>query len=285
MSLNRGTRCARVLAILFVAGASLIAAGYGLAGIEKQRWGYTTDDFESRKTRPLRVGILQPHADFIKEKMIINDQMVAESMSLETEAAGAIKSVFDAKGYATRVIAPADLETSAPLRTLVVKANDRYGEEWAKIMYRPGRVPERLYGDAAIRLCSFLEVDGLVLVGIQAVGVSKGKATMRAIFGSSRPTSYARLDLAVIDGRTGAVEGFFSGFEPTSLRQITRKPSRVMGQVVDNAIRGYPAADMVRTFKKRKATVVESASLSDPRADPSDPVQDFEVLLQQRQKK
>jgi len=287
MSLNRGKSCARVLAILFVAGASLIAAGYGLAGIEKQRWGYTTDDFESRKTRPLRVAILQPHADFIKEKMIINDQMVAESMSLETGAAGAIKSVFDAKGYTTRVIAPADLETSAPLRTMVVKANDRYGEEWAKILYRPGRVPERLYGvgDAAIRLCSFLEVDGLVLVRIQAVGVSKGKATMRAIFGSSRPTSYARLDLAVIDGRTGAVEGFFSGFEPTSLGQITRKPSLVMGQVVDKAIRGYPTADMVRTFKKRKATVVESASVSDPRADPSDPVQDFEVLLQQRQKK
>src|SRR5439155_27307832 len=118
MSLNRGTRCARVLAILFVAGASLIAAGYGLAGIEKQRWGYTTDDFESRKTRPLRVGILQPHADFIKEKMIINDQMVAESMSLETEAAGAIKSVFDAKGYATRVIAPADVETNTTMLSL-----------------------------------------------------------------------------------------------------------------------------------------------------------------------
>jgi hypothetical protein len=286
MSPTGRNRRGRALAAFVVAGAFLIAAGRGLAGIETQRWGYTTDDFEARKTRPLRVAILQPHADFIKEKMIISDQMVAESMSLENEAAGAIKSVLEEKGYAVRVVAPADLQQSAPLRTLVVKANDRYGEEWSKILYRPGRVPERLYsvGDAAIRLCSLLEVDGLVLVRIQAVGVSKGKATMRAIFLSSRPTSYARLDLAVIDGRTGAVEGFFSGFEPTSLGQITKKPALVMGQVVDNAIRGYPTAEMVRTFKKRKATSVESASTDDRRLDADDPVQDFEILLQQRKK-
>jgi len=285
MSLIDG-RGGRALAALVVAATLMIVAGYGLAGIENQRWGFTTDDFEARRTRPLRVAILQPHADFIKEKMIISDQMVAESMSLETEAAGAIEGVLEEKGYAVRVVAPADLQKSAPLRTLVVKANDRYGEEWSKILYRPGRVGERLYsvGDAAIRLCSALMVDGLVVVRIQAVGVSKGKATMRAIFLSSRPTSYARLDLAVIDGRTSAVGALFCGSEPTSLRQITKKPALVLGQVVDNAIRGYPTADMVRTFKKRKATSVESASAGDSRTDTGDPVQDFEVLLQQQKR-
>ena len=95
MSLIRRDRRGRALAAFVAAGAFLIAAGRGLAGIETQRWGYTTDDFEARRTRPLRVAILQPHADFIKEKMIINDQMVAESMSLENEAAGAIKSVLE----------------------------------------------------------------------------------------------------------------------------------------------------------------------------------------------
>lgn len=111
--------------------------------------------------------------------------------ALENEAFAARKAMLEAKGYKVRALMPQEITRNSALNAHARKLNDRYDEEWSKIVRRPKKVREHRYtaGEAAVRLCAFLKVDGVAVARIQAVGVSKGKATMRAIFGSPSATS------------------------------------------------------------------------------------------------
>lgn len=241
--------------------------------------GYMTAGFQSKKSRPMTLALLPPHAEFIKEKMIMTDQMVQESAALESEAFAAVKTMLEAKGYKVRALTPQEITRNSALNTLARKLNDRYEEEWSKIVRRPRKVREHRYtaGDAAVKLCTFLKVDGVAVARIQAVGVSKGKATMRAIFGSpsAAPHSFARMDLTVFEGRQGFAEGYFNGYENTSFSQLTKKPALVMGQVAENLLRKYPESAEVRIVEE-----VEPATGKDADGDDGgDPVGEFEALL------
>jgi len=240
--------------------------------------GYMTPGFRAKKSRPATVVVLPPHAEFIKEKVIMTDQMVSEAAALEAEAAKSIKAQLEARGYKVRILAPQALDKNPNLRTLVKKLNDRYNEEWSRMVRRPKKVRERRYivGADVVRLCSFLKVDGVAVARIQAVGVSKGKATMRWVAGSNAPHSYARMDVSILEGRQGGVEGYFFGFENTSLSQMAKKPAVVMGQVAENSLKKYPASTEVEEVSETDA--VAAADDSDA-GDNEDAVKDFEALL------
>ena len=244
--------------------------------------GYMTAGFRTKKSRPATIVVLPPHAEFIKEKVIMTDQMVSEAAALEAEAARSIKAQLETRGYKVRILAPQALDKNPNLRALVKKLNDRYNEEWSRMVQRPRKVRERRYivGADVVRLCSFLKVDGVAVVRIQAVGVSKGKATMRWVAGSSAPHSYARMDVGILEGRQGGVEGYFFGLENTSLSQMTKKPAVVMGQVAENSLRKYPASTEVEEVSE-----TDAAAVTDDRdgGDNEDAVKDFEALLGQKQ--
>ena len=246
--------------------------------------GYMTAGFQSKKSRPMTLALLPPRAEFIKEKVIMTDQMVQESAALENEAFAALKAMLEAKGYKVRALTPQEITRSSALNAHARKLNDRYDEEWSKIVRRPRKVREHRYtaGEAAVKLCAFLKVDGVAVARIQAVGVSKGKATMRAIFGSpsAAPHSFARMDLTVFEGRQGLAEGYFSGYENTSFSQLTRKAALVMGQVTENLLKKYPESSEVRMVEE-----VEPAAGKDAdRDDAGDPVGEFEALLNRQAK-
>lgn len=246
--------------------------------------GYMTAGFQSRKSRPMTLALLPPHAEFIKEKVIMTDQMVQESAALETEAFAALKTMLEAKGYKVRALTPREITRNSALNALARKLNDRYDEEWSKIVRRPRKVREHRYaaGEAAVKLCTFLKVDGVAVARIQAVGVSKGKATMRAIFGSpsAAPHSFARMDLTVFEGRQGSAEGYFNGYENTSFSQLTKKPALVMGQVAESVLKKYPGSAEVRIVED----VEPAAGKDTDGGDGGDPVGEFEALLNRQPK-
>jgi len=260
-------RLPMILAVAFLVGALATAAVYAKA--------YMSNGIRARAGRPTRLVILPPHAEFIKDKMIMTDQMLAEAATLEREAALALKTQLEAKGYKVRIATLQEITRMPGLAPVVKKANDRYEEEWSKLVYRPKKIREHRYtvGPEAVKLCAMLKADGLVVARIVAVGVSKGKATMRAIFGSSAPHSYARIDFGVVEARQGFIEGYFIGLENTSLGQLTKKPEVVMGQAAENALKRYPGADEELPLLD---VTVEASQENEGGADP---VGDFEALL------
>ena len=258
----------RVALALAVLGATT-AAGWAK--------GYMTPGFQTKTSRPMTLALLPPHAEVIKEKAVMTDDMPEESAALEREAAQALKAQLEERGYAVKVLTPADIARNPGVKDLVRKVNERYDEEWSKILRRPKQVREKRYrpGDDVVRLASALKVQGVVVTRIQAVGVSKGKATMRYFSNSAAPHSYARVDFGVLEGKAGFVEGYFFGYENTSLGQILKKPALVMGQAVEHAAKTYPAADEAREAAEPAAVPARAA---DDAADES-AIEDFEVLL------
>ncbi len=268
MSAKTRTACLRLF------GAALLAGLAAISAVEAR--GYMTAGFLGKKSRPLTLALLPPHAEVIKEKVVMTDDMPQEAAALEREAARAMKAGLEEKGYRVRIVTPEEVAKSAGLRVLVKKVNDRYNEEWGKILWHPKKIREHRYqgGGDVLQLCGLLKVQGVALVRIQAVGVSKGKATLRYFAGSNAPHSYARIDLGVLEGKQGFVEAYFNGVEGTSLGQILKKPALVMGQATGHALRKYPGSDEVRAVEE----VAQSKGDDDGPADES-VVKDFEVLV------
>jgi len=254
-----------------VAAGALVLAGAATAAHAK---GYMTPGFQAKTSRPMTLALLPPHAEVIKEKVVMTDDMPKEAAALEREAALALKAGLEAKGYSVRLITPEEVQQNAAARDLIKKVQERYDEEWGKILYKPKQVRDKRYqgGDQVLRLCALLKVQGLAVARVQAVGVSKGKATLRYFSSSSQPHSYARVDVGILEGKQGYVEAYFNGYENTSLGQILKKPALVMGQASGHALRKYPEA--------AEARMVEEAA-SDGDADEAadeTAIRDFEVL-------
>jgi transposase len=257
---------------LFILASAVAAAAHAK--------GYMTPAFRAKQTRPMRIAVLPPHADFIKDKVLINDEMLQEARVLEAESARALAAQLEARGYQARVLSPEQIQKKPALAAAVKRVNDRYNEEWRKMVRKPRQVRQRRYsaGAEVVSLCSMLKVDGVAVARIQAVGVSKGKVAFSAImnFGPPAQRSYARLDMGVLEGRRGAVEGYFTGYESTSLRQLVKKPAHVMGQVAENALRRYPLSTEAEQVDEKDA---EQASADSDGGD--DPIEEFEMLLGQ----
>lgn len=256
-----------------VACVALLACAVSTATVYAR--AFMSNGFRAKTARPVRLAILPPHAEFIKDKMIMTDQMVAEAAALELNAGASLKAQLEIKGYQVRIITPQDIARVPGLQATVRKVNGRFEEEWSKMVYRPKKIREHRYtlDREAVKLCAMLRADGVVIARVQAVGVSKGKATMRAIFGSNAPHSYARIDFSVVEGKQGFIEGYFIGYENTSLSQLTKKPARVMEQATGNALKRYPAKDEALEVRD----VAVEASSDDEGG--TDPVGDFEALL------
>jgi hypothetical protein len=243
---------------------------------------YATPEFWSKQSRPLAIALLPPHAEFIKAKAVMTDEMVKESEALENEAALALKAGLVERGYAARILTVADLGQSPELRDLAKRLGDRYDEEWSKIVRKPRKVRERRYsaGEDVAKMCSLLKVDGIAFARIQAVGVTGGKTALVAILslGNAWAQSYARMDLSVLSSRDGTVEGYFVGSRACTLKGLTEKPASIMKKVTDVALRKYPGKDETRIVKNEAGEAEKGAGEEDEVSEEK-AIEDFEVLL------
>ena len=158
---------------------------------------YMTPAFLAKTPRPMSLAVLPPHADFIKQQAVMTADMVKEAQALEDEGATALGAQLQAKGYTVRVLTLKDVEATPGLKALITTLNGRYDEEWSKILRKPRELKKGRYsvGDDAVKVCSLLKVDGLVMSRVVAVGHTGGRQALTMILslGQSFAQSYAPL--------------------------------------------------------------------------------------------
>jgi hypothetical protein len=210
-----------------------------------------TADFKLGKTRGKTLALLPPHAELIKAKAIMTDQLIEEALALETSAATSIAKNFERLGYEVRILDAKELQQSGELQELVKNVSDRYDEEWPKLVRRPKQLKYKRYnlGGQSRELSTMLRVDGLILARIQAVYVTAGKATMSYLFGGAT-RSYARVDVTALDGDSGIIESYFYGVQLCKKKQLAGDPDVVMTKAFEKLLKNYPAEGEVLKVKK-----------------------------------
>lgn len=273
----------RIAALVVLASAASVAAAHAA--------GYMTPGFRSKESRPLSIVLLPPRAEFIKAKAVMTSQMVKESEALEVEGAQAIVADLESKGYRARILSVEEMDGTPGLRDLVRRVDDRYQEEWSKILRKPGKVKEGRYslGEDVLKICSMLKSDGIALGRIQAVGSTAGKAALTSILSGGRlvAQSYARLDLSVVEGSAGQVEAYFTGVHHATLKKLLNAPAEVMAKASKKALRKYPGATEVRAAVRAAAGGKADASEGwggDEDDEGETAIEDFEALLGDEEK-
>jgi hypothetical protein len=239
--------------------------------------GYMANGFRTKESRPMTLVLLPPHAEFIKAKAVMTEEMVKECRALEDAAASWIAERLGEKEYTVRSLTVEELEKDPELRDLVKRVNDRYGEEWSKLVRRPKKLKRGRYnvGDDARKLGSVLDVDGILLARVQAVGITAGKRfLMGGLSGLLSPNGYGRLDVSVVNGKTGTVEGYFVYVEASSIKSLTRKQDIVMKKASKGCLRRYPDAAEVLPARGLDAEAEEEEDEGE-----EDIIGEFEALL------
>lgn len=264
--------------IFILASLACVAAAHAAA--------YMTPGFRSKESRPLTLVLLPPQAEFIKAKAVMTNQMVKESEALEVEGAHAIVADLEAKGYKARILTTAELDGTPGLSDLVRRVNDRYQEEWSKIVRKPAKVKEGRYslGEDVLKICSMLKSDGIAIGRIQAVGSTGGKRFLTALMSAGRAVaqSYARLDLSVVEASGGQVEAYFTGVQPASLKKLLSAPAEIMTKTSKRTLRRYPGATEVKAAARAAAAATAEPSAGqdgDDEDEEETAIEDFEALL------
>ncbi|UCF80950.1 MAG: hypothetical protein JSV08_00560 [Acidobacteriota bacterium] len=239
--------------------------------------GYMTNGFRTKETRPLTLVLLPPHAEFIKAKAVMTEEMVKECRALEDAAASWITTRLGEKAYTVQALSAEEIVKNPELSGLVKRVNDRYGEEWSKLVRRPRKLRQGRYniGDDTRKLCSVLEVDGLLIARVQAVGVTAGRRFLSGgINALLSPSGYGRMDVSVVNGKTGAVDAYFFFAEYTSIKSLTKKQDKFMKGTSKGCFRRYPAAAEVLKARGRDDEAEEEEDEGE-----EDIIGEFEALL------
>jgi len=228
---------------------------------------YMTPGFRTNETRPVQLAVLPPHAEFIKQKVVMTEQMIKECEALEAAAAAWIPQLLEAKGYTVKVVTQQEANENPELGEMVRRANERYDEEWGRLIRKPKKVHVGRYnaGEESQQLAARLDVDGLVLPRIQAVGVSGGKKALGMLLslGQYMPQGYARLDLSIVDRTTGDIEAYFFFAQLAGMKKLTKKPDKLMATVAQHTLKKYPEHGEVLKPKGEVGEVEEDYSDED----------------------
>lgn len=239
---------------------------------------HMTPEFAVGQTRPMSLVLLPPHADFIKRKAVMTEEMVAECKALEEAAAQAVVTDLRGKGYEVRLLTVEEINADPELRELVNRVNDRYQEEWSKIVRKPRGVRTGRYslGEETVQLATLLGVEGVLLSRIQAVGITPGRAVLASLFGG-QVAGYGRLDLSVVEGGQGAVLAYFFSIRDSTVKDLVRRPEFVMQKACKKGLKKYPLpGEVIRTAGT-------DLGAEDEKTEEPDIVEEFEALVAPRE--
>lgn len=254
---------------LFV-GVLLIATG------ADARW-FASAEFAEPDSRPHKLALLPPHAEMMKQKMVMTEQLVQEAQRLEAITTDAMAAHLRDRGYEVVVIDQNAVNADPKLQELVLKANSRYEEEWARIVRKPKRVRYGYYsvGDEARILAAALDVDGLIFTRIVATGAGGGQKALRMLIGGF--ATFTRLDASIVDGDDGAVEAFYFARTETGYAEITKKAQKTMSKLTVKTLKKYP--DIDAKLKVKVPTQEEIAAIEEE--DDDKLMDELEALLEE----
>lgn len=263
---------------------SAVLLAFASASAPAYAWHYMTPEFLAKTARPMSLAVLPPHADFIKQQAIMTAELLKEAQALEDEAATALGVQLRSLGYAVRVVTPKEVADTPGLGALLTALDARYDEEWAKILRKKREVKRSRYsaGDDVVKVSSLLNVDGLIMSRVVAVGHTKGSQWLTLVLsaGTDVTDSYARISLGVLEGKTGRVQGYFEGKRSSSLHGMLKKPAHVMNRLVKNAINPYPGSNDVEIVDDASAAGPKEAAKEDKSDEEA--ISDFETVLKGR---
>ena len=249
----------------------VLLIGISFTAQTEAKW-YVSPEFGNTDTRPQVLVILPPQAELIKQKVVVTEEMVGETLALELAAASATQDLLTSKGYQIKQMTSDEINASPDLQELILRVNSRYAEEWPKILRKPKSVRYGRYsmGDDLRTLAHRLEADAIVFTRIQGVEISMGKAVMAALIGGVGQ-SYARMDICIVNGQSAKVEGYFDGRVNVGLADLTMKAEKSIAKLAKKTLKKYPKTKKkvkVRISKKEmaKADPDEDAVLAELQA-------------------
>ena len=130
--------------------------------------------------------------------------------------------------------------------------NERYDADLAQVLRKPKDIRKRRFsfGDEARILANRLNADAIVVGRISASAATGGQKTMAVLFGGSM--GHAALNLGIVAGDNGDLEGFFSDIDPgLSPEKIITEPVETMAKVAKKVLKDYPGTE--ETMKVRKS--------------------------------
>jgi hypothetical protein len=242
---------------------------------------YMTAGFQTRDTRPLRLAVLPPQADFYKAQAVMTNEMVSEAAALERESAKSIAGILERHGYDVRLVTRADIEAIPGAADLLLRFDNRFNAELGKVFKAPKDVRHGRFGvgDAATELARALHVSGLVPLRVVAVGNTGGRAALVAALslGTAFVQSSSTMYLGIVHGDGGRLEGYFTGYEPNGLKRLVQEPDKAMAELANRTLLDLPLSNQVLKPKK-KDLEAEAASPDEPQVG-DDIIRQFEAAV------
>jgi hypothetical protein len=266
----------RILPWLLGIAVGLLAAAPAAAGGD-----YMTAGFQTLETRPVRLAVLPPIADFYKAQAVMTNEMVSEAAALEKESAKAIVANLERRGYEVRLVRRADLEAMPGAVDLLLRFDSRFNEELGKVTKEPKDVRRGRFsvGETATELARALRVDGLVATRVVAVGATGGKAALVAALslGSAFVQSYSRMFLGIVHGNGGRIEGYFPGYVANGLKRMVEQPDKAMTDLANAALVQCPSAN--QKLKPKKKDLEAEAKSDEPDQVGEEIIDKFEAAV------
>jgi hypothetical protein len=233
---------ARLIATL---GVALLGSQCAVAAM------HATAEFEAGATRPVSIAFIPPEVDVIKRKIIESETQIKEGGEFSGYLATDIQRLFDAQGYAVKMLSAEDISADPELQELVLDANRRYSELLVQVQTKlPRQIAKRRYnaGDSMRLLAAKLGVDAIGYAQMQIVAAAPGASAVALLVGIGTAGSSTMLTVSLIDGHTSDIEVFFT---PTLMRRgslagydaIMADPPGVLAGIAESTLRDLPRAD------------------------------------------
>ena len=121
--------------IVLLAIVALLLAPHARAVTEV----YAMDDFGSGRARPWTIAIVPVRAAVSQQKLVVAEEMIAESQALEDLATRQIAAQIERLGYGVRTLSREEIAGDAALAEDVRRFEQRYDEVRAKVMREPSK--------------------------------------------------------------------------------------------------------------------------------------------------
>lgn len=225
----------------------LLALGTVSAGAAE----YMTPEFARAEFRPKTMVLIPPRAEVTMKKVTSTEQMIEEGAVLEDATSLVLKEQLGALGYTIRVLTIDEVNTDPELQLMVRNFNERYDADLAQVVKKPKDIRKRRFsfGDEARVLAARLEAEAIIVGRISATGATGGQKTMAFLLGGS--SGHAALNLSIVAGDNGDLEGFFTYVDPgMSPEKIALEPVETMAKVSAKALKDFPATDELAKVKR-----------------------------------
>jgi hypothetical protein len=212
---------------------------------------HSTAEFEAGTTRPVSIAFIPPEVDVVKRKIIDSEAQIKEGDELAGYLAQDIRRLFDAEGYAVKVLGAEEINADPELQELVLDANRRYSELLVQVQTKlPRQIAKRRYnaGDEMRLLAAKLGVDAIGYAQMQIVAAAPGASAVAVLVGIGSAGSSTMMTVSLIDGHTADIEAFFT---PAVMRRgslagydaIMEDPAGKISEIAESTLRDLPRAD------------------------------------------